>query len=258
MVSKRPKVYHFEDLSGKNIIEKLDEVDQDMKKYHFELNNRSLLLFNEFMELYSQLVVSMYKEVPGFLPKFSRGTPIMKVVLASACGSFRCLRIAHKLLLEGYYPEMHCILRMVNQWLECSAIVEGDPKTASLIWSHGLNRKKKAIKNSIENIKNSNEELKNRLTRMKIQFQILSQRCHPLKSAFHLISLEGEKGTDFFPGGVLDEQIFANDALNLASQTLNALNNLLKHFQSVPQDWHERFSNTEREVLRNLPEKDRY
>ncbi len=180
MVSNRPRVHYFENLSGENIIEKLDEVDQDLKKYHLELSNRNLLLFNEFMELFSQLVVSMYKEVPGFMPKFSKGTPMMKVVLASACGSFRCLRIAHKLLLKGYYPEMHCILRMVNQWSECSVIVEGDPRAASLIWNHGLNRNKEAIKKSIESIKNSNEELKNHLAKMKTQSQILSQRCHPL------------------------------------------------------------------------------
>ena len=258
MVSNRPRAPCFEELSGENICEKLDKVDQDLKKYHLVLNNRNLLLFNKFMELYKQLVVSMYKEVPGFMPKFSRGTSMMKVVLASACGSFRCLRIAHELLLKGYYPEMHCILRMVNHWSECSVIVEGDPNVASLIWSHGLNRNKKAIEKSIESVKDSNEKLKNRLARMKKQSQILSQRCHPLKAAFHLISSESEKGTDFFPGGILDEQIFANDALNLASQTLNILNNLLRHFQSVPTDWHEKFSIIEREVLGNLPEQDSY
>jgi hypothetical protein len=64
------------------------------------------------------------------------------VVVLSVAGSFRNLRAVHKLLLEGYFPEMHSTLRRVEQWLECAVDVEAYPETAEqiLAFQHRIGR----------------------------------------------------------------------------------------------------------------------
>ena len=158
-----------EDTVGKEIIDKLDSFDHQVREYYLGLNNRSIQIFNEFMNLFSVLMVSINHEIPGFVPKFKIGSQVQTLLAASASGSFRNLRVAHKLLLDGYFAEMHAALRMVEQWLECAVVIEGNPSAASRILQSGISNK------DVKEVLKSSEDLKNLYNAMQKTFSKLSQ-----------------------------------------------------------------------------------
>jgi len=159
------------------------------------------------------------------------------------------LRVAKKLLVEGYFPEMHATLRMVEQWLECSVIVEGNPAAASLLMEHGLDGRNKEVKEAIDAARNSSEELRDIYRNMRNTFIKLSQRCHPLRTAFDLIRKKEEK-QQLFVSGIVSEEMFKKDTLALANMAVNSLNILLRHFRTLPPNWQMRFEQAKEALLR--------
>jgi hypothetical protein len=231
----------YKDSVGKEIIDKLDSFDRQVREYYLGLNNRSIQIFNEFMSLFSVLMVSINHEIPGFVPKFKIGSQVQTLLTASAYGSFRNLRVAHKLLLNGYFAEMHATLRMVEQWLECVVVIEGNPSAASTILQSGISSKdiKEALKSS--------EDLKSLYNAMQKTFSKLSQRAHVTKTALDLSRMKKPKEA-FFMSSVLSEEMFCKDAVALANMAMNTLNVLLRHFQKTPDNWLNKFN----EVRNNL------
>lgn len=226
----KPKEIRLNDIIGKETTQKLDDYDRQVREYYLRLDNQSLRVFDQFMSLYTKLVVSIGEELPGFVPKFERGSPAQYVLASSASGAFRNLRVAHKLLLDGYFVEMHATLRMVEQWLECAVVVEGNPSAASRILGKGISS------DDVQKALNSSKELKNLYRNMQKTFSKLSQRAHPTKTAFNLIRKKEARG-DLFVGSIVDEEMFDKDTRALATMAMNTINIFLRHFQKVPLDW---------------------
>lgn len=177
----KPKEIRLNDIIGEKTTQKLDDYDRQVREYYLQLDNQSLRVFDQFMLLYTKLIVSIGEELPGFVPKFERGSPVQHLLAASATGAFRNLWVAHKLLLQGYFAEMHATLRMVEQWSECAVVVEGCPSAASRVLEKGISSKD--IKKALE----SSQELKNIYDQMQKTFSKLSRRTHPTKIALALI-----------------------------------------------------------------------
>jgi hypothetical protein len=233
-----------EDTIGKEIIDKLNNFDRQVREYYLSLHNRSTQIFNEFLNLFSILMVSINHEIPGFVLKFKTGSQVQTLVAASASGSLRNLRVAYKLLLDGYFAEMHATLRMVEQWLECLVVVEGNPSAAPNILQKGISSK------HVQEALKSSKELKNLYAAMQKSFSKLSQRAHVTKIALDLSRMKEPKEA-FFISSVISEEMFCKDSLALATMAMNSLNVLLRHFQIIPDNWLKKF-NEARNNLREL------
>lgn len=244
MILHKPKEIRLNDIVEKEMIQKIDDFDRQVREYYLGLDNQSLRVFDQFMQLYFQLMVSIAEELPGFVPKFKRGSPVQFVLATSACGALRNLRVAHKLLLYGYFAEMHATLRMVEQWLECAVVVEGNPSAASQILEKGISG------NDLRKALNSSKELKNLHSNMKKTFSKLSQRAHPTKTAFDLIRKKEAKGQSFIIGGMVSEEMFRKDAFALATLAVNSLNILSRHFYTLPFDWHKKFKESQENLVK--------
>lgn len=231
----KPIEIHIEDIIGKEMTHKLDEFDRLIRDYYLTLNNYSVRVFDQFMHLYSLLIISLKGEFPGFVPKFKRGSPVHSVLAASASGAFKSLRVAHKLLLDGCFAEMHVTLRMVEQWLECAVVVEGNPTAALRILEKGISG------DDLRKALNSSMELKNLYRKMQKTFSKLSQRAHVTRTALDLIRPKGAKGT-FIISGVVSKEMFCKDALALATMARNTVNIFLRHFQKMPSGWLNEFN----------------
>jgi len=241
MMPDKPKEIRFNDIIGKEAIKKLDDFDRHVREYYLGLDNQNLRVFDQFMQLYPQLMVSIAEGLPGFVPKLKRGSPAQYVLASSASGAFRNLRVVHKLLLHGYFVEMHATLRMVEQWLECAVVVEGNPNAASRISEEGISS------DDVKRALNSSKELKDLYGNMRKTFSKLSQRAHPTKVAFNL-SRKKEARDQLFISGVVSEEMFQKEARALATMAMNAMNIFLRHFQGVPLDWLNKFRNASNDL----------
>lgn len=250
MISKKPPEPRVEDLIGEKMIQNLDQWDVQNRGYYLALQNPNLPLFERLLHLHVRLILSTTKKIPGFVPKYVELGPVSWVVLYSAVGSFRNLRVAHKLLLEGYYPEMHNILRMAEQWLECAVVVEAYPEIAKQVLEHGM--QKRYIGRYLSQLKTSNTKPGALYRAMQKTFHTLSQRAHPLPTAFRLITREDAGEIGLLLSGVVSEEMFTIDASHLTDMAKNALVVLSRHFQQVPPDW-----NAEaREIIHRLKQRD--
>ena len=247
MVRDKPKEVRFENIIGNTMMKELNEFDGKVREYYISLDSHCLRVFDQLMNLFALLMLAIGMDVPGFKPKFLKPSSAQAVLASSACGSFRNLRIANKLLLEGYYLEMHATLRMVEQWLECSVIVEGNPDAAALILESGLAKQDKEIEKAIKAALNSSEELRNLYKSMQVTFRKLSQRCHPLGTAFDLIRKKEAK-EQLFVGGIVSEEMFEKQAFALTDMAVNSLNILSRHFNKVPLEWHQKFVTAKEEL----------
>jgi len=191
-------------------------------------------------------MLSIRGEVAGFLPKFVRQSPVEGVVAISAVGSFRSLRIAHKLLLEGYFLEMHNIMRMVEQWCECAVVVEAYPEAAAQILEHGMQGR--YVGKYLDRLRSANTEVGELYRGMRTTFHKLSQRAHPLSAAFRMITRKDTKGVALFLSGAFTEEMFRTDASALANMARNALVVIRRHFREVPPDWERTFEDTSRMI----------
>lgn len=241
---------HFEDIIGENMLHQLDEWDRYVRQRYLELADHfGLRLFEDCLHLHSRLLLSTVIEIPGFLPKFARSSSVQHVVAASAVGSFRNLRVAYKLLMEGYFAEMHNILRMVEQWCECATVVEAFPEIAGQILQHGM--QKKHIGTYLVRLRDANTEVGELYRGMRKTFHMLSQRAHPLPAAFRLITRENDEA--LYVSGNLSKEMFGTDALFLASMGRNALVALRRHFQETPSDWNATFEDRGNRILLMQP-----
>jgi hypothetical protein len=243
MILYKPKEIRLNDIIGKETIQKIDDFDRQVREYYLGLNNQSLPVFDQFMQLYFQLMVAIAEELPGFVPKFKRGSPVQYVLATSACGALRNLRVAHKLLLDGYFVEMHATLRMVEQWLECAVVVEGNPSAASQILEKGISS------DDLRKALNSSKELETLHSNMRKTFSKLSQRAHPTKTAFDLIRKKEAK-EQLLIGGIVEEEMFRKDAFALATLAVNSLNILSRHFYTLPFDWHKKFKEAQENLVK--------
>jgi hypothetical protein len=225
----------LEDIIGEKMIQQLDRRDEQTRQRYVELRDPSLLLFERLLYLQSRLMLSISDEVDGFLPKFARPSPVQVVVATSAVGSFRSLRIAHKLLLEGYFLEMHNIMRMVEQWCECAVAVEVYPEVAEQILKHGMETR--YVWKYMNQLRRANTNAGKLYNKMRDTFHQLSQRAHPLSVAFSLITRKDTKGVTLLLSGGFSEEMFRKDSLSLANMAKNALIVVRRHFREVPPDW---------------------
>jgi hypothetical protein len=248
MMRNKPKELRLETIIGDTMIQQLDEYDRQVREFYLAVGEPGLRIFDELMGLHSLLMISIAMDVPECVPKFVKPSPVQMVLAASACGSFRNLRVARKLLVEGYFPEMHATLRMVEQWLECAIIVEGNPAAASLLMEHGLNGRNREVKKAIEAARNSSEELQNLYRNMRNTFNKLSQRCHPLRTAFDLIRKKEAK-QQLFVSGIVSEEMFKSDTFALVNMAINSLNTLSRHFLTLPLDWQTRFKQAKETLI---------
>lgn len=250
MTSKKPPEPQLEDLIGEKMIQNLDQWEGQNRQYYLTLRNPNLPLFERLLHLHVRLILSTAQKVSGFVPKCVELGPVSWVVLYSAVGSFRNLRVAHKLLLDGYYPEMHNILRMAEQWLECAVVVEVYPEIAKQVLEHGM--QKRYIGRYLDQLKTSNTESGELYRAMQKTFHTLSQRAHPLPTAFRLMTREDTGNIGLILSGVLSEEMFARDASYLTNMAKNALVVLKRHFQEVPVEWNAEF----REILQRMKQGD--
>ncbi len=235
MTPDKPKELYFSDVVRKGtIVRSLENFDCQVKKYYLALDNQNIQVFDQLIQLYSELMLATVEDLPGFVSKFDKGSQVQYVLSTSASGAFRSLRVAHKLLLDGYFVEMHAALRMVEQWIECAVIVEGNPQAASRILEKGISN------DDLRKALNYSKELKHLYKGMQKTFKELSQRAHPTKIAFGLIRKKEAKGQVFI-SGVVSEEIFHKDALALDNMVKNAINIYSRHFRKVPSSWQDKF-----------------
>lgn len=240
---------------GGEIVEKLDKFDQQVRNYYLSLESPRLRVFNEFMSLFCLLIISIGFEIPLFTPKFKRNTPVQQVLDASASGSYRNLKVAYNLLLGGYVSEMHAIMRMVEQWLECAVIIEGNPSVAEHILKNGVY---KLPNNVLQRAIKSSQDLETLYTGMKKTFGKLSERAHVTKTSFDLSKITGTEGP-FIKTGIISDQVFHKDAGGLAHMAGNVLNIYLRHFKAVPTNWAKKYNEVKNDLIKTSvisPKKD--
>lgn len=237
----KPNELRFNDLNYNTIMQELNEYDKQASKYYLETNKHDLNIFNELMSLFSLLISAIPIDNLGFYPNFTRGDSAQMVLAYSACGAFRNLRVANKLLLEGYFLEMQAVLRTVEQWLEYAVILEGNPAAAQLLIENGLDNRNKDIKKAIVVARQSSQNINQIYSDMQKTFHKLSQRCHPLKTALNLICKK-EDNCQLIIGATVSDEMFCQDLLALNNMVINSITILSRHFQKLPEYWQTNFT----------------
>lgn len=235
-------------LSG-DIWQALENFDERIKQYHLSLKDPSLNYFKEAIRLLYEIMRGIAEPTLGWYPKFKPGSKVAQVLALSAVGSLRSLLASYKLLTGGYFIEAHVSMRMVEQWLELSVIVEANPSLANKVLEKGV---KEAY---LKDARKKSLEFEKLLKAMDKTFRQLSERGHVTKTAIRLITPSTCNETmELVPAGIGSDEMLSKDGLALAGMTMNGIRVLRRHFRTVPLQWHSRFVLTDKliEERKNL------
>ena len=252
MITEPPPNLNLKDIIDKNIIEELNQRDKVIQEYYQKLDGPNIKFFNQLMSLLFRIILAINENVTEFIPKFSRPSQVQEALALAAGGSFRALRVANKLLLEGYVLEAHTAMRMVEQWCEVFNFIEDSPEVANDILINGVTGDlKEKINNKRQQSHLSRSEfLLKELRTMKESFYELSQRAHVLPTAIRLSGIRNTQGYFVDIAGVCLKDGLEKDTRALIGYAENALNMLERHFQEVPPDWQKEFL-TIKDLMRN-------
>jgi hypothetical protein len=244
--------FHLKDIIGMNMIEQLNQRDKRVQEYYQKLDDPNISFFNQLMSLLARIVLAIGENVSEFVPKFPKPSQVQEALVLSAGGSFRALRVANKLLLEGYILEAHTAMRMVEQWCEVINILEDSPEVANEILITGVTGElKEKINNKRHKSHSPNSEfLLKELRTMKKSFNKLSQRAHVLPTAIRLSGIRKNQGYFVNIAGVCMKDGLQKDTHALVGYTKNVLNMLGRHFTKIPSDWQKEFV-TIKHLMRN-------
>lgn len=227
-------------LSG-DIWQALEKFDQRIKQYHLSLKDPSLNYFKEAIRLLHEIMLGISEPTLGWYPKFKLGSKMAQVLALSAVGSLRSLRASYKLLIGGYFIEAHASMRMVEQWLELSVIVEANPSLVNKVLEKGVKE------SYLKDARKKSPEFDKLLKAMDKTFGKLSERGHVTKTAIRLITAStGNETMELVPAGIGSDEMLRKDALALAGMTMNVVRVLRRHFRTVPSQWHSRFLLTDK------------
>lgn len=227
------KLISFQDIVGKDLTQQqLREIEQRVNEHHERLDNSSIKDINHLMHLLLQLIVATKEESPEFVPRFELDTPFAEILTVAVVGCYRNLRIAYKLLMDGYAAEMQNVARMAGEWSECILVLEGCPDDAERILANGVRRK------DIRNAASFSAEINDWLGVTKKRFSELSERAHVARAAINLISTNVEDGERLvFLNGISSEEEFHRNTLVLATMVNNILSVSMRHFKDFPDEW---------------------
>jgi hypothetical protein len=222
-------------LSG-DIWEALEKFDERIKEYHLSLKDPSLNYFKEAIQLLHEITRGISEPTLGWHPKFKAGGKVAQVLALSAAGSLRSLLASYKLLISGYFVEAHVSIRMVEQWLEPSIVVEANPSLANKVLENGVKEE------YLRDARKTSPEFDRLLKAMDKTFHELSQRGHVTKTAIRLITISsGNEPMKLAAAGIGNDEMLRTDGLALAGMTMNVIRVLGRHFRKVPLQWNSRF-----------------
>lgn len=233
----RPGNIDFLRLSG-DTWQALEEFDERIKQYHLSLQTPSLDYFKEAIRLLAETIHGIVEPTLGWHPKFTNESAVARVLALSAAGSFRSLLTSYKLLMDGYFMEAHVSIRMVEQWLELSVIVEADPSLANKVLEEGV--KGAYLKNASQQSPEFDKLLK---AMVKTRSQ-LSQRGHVTRTAIRFIA----PSMGLVLAGIGNDEMLKKDGLALAEMAMNVVRVLIRHFKTVPSHWNSRFLLTNKRI----------
>jgi hypothetical protein len=140
--------------------------------------------------------------------------------------------------MDGYFMEAHVSIRMVEQWLELSVIVEADPSLANKVLEEGV--KGAYLKNASQQSPEFDKLLK---AMVKTRSQ-LSQRGHVTRTAIRFIA----PSMGLVLAGIGNDEMLKKDGLALAEMAMNVVRVLIRHFKTVPSHWNSRFLLTNKRI----------
>jgi len=232
-----------------DIWQTLENFDERIKQYHLSLKDPTLNYFKEAIRLLHEIMRGIAEPTLAWHPKFKHGSKVAQVLALSAVGSLRSLLASYKLLIGGYFIEAHVSIRMVEQWLELSVIVEANPSLANKLLEKGV---KEAY---LKDARKKSPEFDKLLKAMDKTFQTLSERGHVTKTAIRLITPStGNETMQLVTAGIGSDEMLRKDGLALAGMTMNVVRVLRRHFRTVPLQWHSGFVLTDKliEERKNL------
>jgi len=230
----QPKNLDFVRLSG-DTWQALEEFDERIRQYHLSLKDPSLDYFKEAIRLLHEIIRGIVEPTSEWHPRFKTGSKVAQVLLLSAAGSLRSLLASYKLLIAGYFMEAHVSIRMVEQWLELSVIVEANPSLANKVLEEGVQGA------HLKGARRKSPELDKLLGAMGKTFHELSQRGHVTKTAIRLVTQStGHDTMKLVPAAIRSSEMLGKDSLALAGMTMNVIRVLKRHFKTVPLQWNSR------------------
>lgn len=206
------------------VLKALDKYDEEVKEYYLKLDNPALLGVDKQLIDLLQLIKAILEDTPGFLPQFARPSLQQELLLLAAVDCLKRIRIARKLLLEGYIPEMYEMLRTVVEWCKSVVVIEALPKTAKRIREKGINSKieKKAKKSSVE--------VSKLLDQIEDNSSKLSQMLHVTAKKIQLTKRAQGDAIEIFASGWVDQNTFNGAADDLSKMAQNVIYVLKRHF----------------------------
>jgi hypothetical protein len=232
----RPDSLNVARLSG-DTWQALEQFDERIKQYHLSLKDPSLNYFKEAIRLLAEMMRGIAEPTSGWHPKFKAESKVAGVLALSVAGSFRSLLASYKLLIGGYFMEAHVAIRMVEEWLELSVIVEANPSLANKVLENGV--KEKYLKDA----RKTSPDFDKLLGAMYKTHGTTSQRAHVTKTAIQLMSRSiSNEGMDVMLAGIGSEEMLRKDSLALARMAMNVAMVLRRHFEAVPLQWDSRFT----------------
>lgn len=231
----QPKNLDFVRFSG-DIWQALEEYDERIREYHLSLKDPSLNYFKEGIRLLHEMIRGIVEPTSEWHPRFKARSKVAPVLLLCAAGSLRSLLASHKLIIGGYFMEAHLSIRMVEQWLELSVIVEANPSLADKVLEEGVQGA------HLKAARRKSPELAKLLKAMREQFEELSKRGHVTKTAIRLVAQStGADTMKLAPAAMGSGKMLGKDSLALAGMTMNVIRVLKRHFRTVPLQWNSRF-----------------
>lgn len=230
----QPKNLDLVRLSG-DIWQVLEEFDERIRQYHLSLKDPSLNYFKEAIRLLREIIRGIVEPTLEWHPKFKVGSKVAQVLILSAGGSLRSLLASYKLLIAGYFLEAHVSIRMVEQWLELSVIVEANPSLANEVLEKGVQGA------YLKDVRRKSPEFDKLLKTMRKTFGELSQRGHVTRTAIRLVTQStGHDTMKLVPAAIKSSEMLGKDSLALAGMTMNVIRVLKRHFRTVPLQWNSR------------------
>jgi len=227
-VNMQPRMLNLNELlkggGGPEVLKALDKYDEEVREYYLKLENPALLEVEKQLIDLLQLIKAILEDIPEFPSKFVRPSLQQKLLLLAATDCLKRIRIARKLLLEGYIPEMYEILRMVVEWCKSVVVIEALPATAEQILEKGINSKieKKA--------KDSSIEVSRLLDQIDDNSSRLSPILHVTAKKIRLTKREQGDVIEIFASGWVDQNTFNKSADDLSKMTQNVIGVLKRHF----------------------------
>ncbi len=238
----QPSRRDFDDLVQKDILEELDKWDSQVRQYHTSLRDPSLDYFKRSIYLLAEMIQAISKPVSGWGPRFDRNSLVPIALAYSVAGSLRSLRIAYKLLLDGYFLEGDAAMRMVKEWAEVSVLVQANPSLAKRQIEEGVRDQDRRIASR------SSPEVQTLLRKMNKTFGQLSQRQHVTRIAIRLSRLLQRGEHELLVAGTASDEMLSKDGLALAGMALNVIRVLQRHFRAVPSQWQSKLKEIEKQT----------